>query len=229
MSEVTSPAICTFKPTHRNSFLGDIALKIRRSFAFLSVAGAAAATIAALPASAGSATDTAACTVVGSVSVAPGPAPTGASSTDVFNFASTTISCPLLPTSPAAGTWTGVTATGTADSVTNPVTGLHENCAEGASTGGPAGFTGHFTGGVNGTKTITGGDFTFLREGALVEVLGSIHAHDSATGQDQTYDFNAELTFVPSTGGCAVPPGSGTTTASMTGVAVIEDAATPVS
>ena len=197
-------------------------MKIRRSFALLSVAGAAAATIAALPASAGSATDTAACTVVGSVTVNPGPAPTGSSSTDSFAFASTTISCPALPTSPAAGTWTGVTASGTAESVTNPVTGLHENCAEGAGSG-------HFTGGANGTKSITGGDFTFVREGALVEVVGSIHAHDAATGQDQTYDFNADLTFVPSTGSCAVPPGSGSTTASMTGVAVIEDAATPLS
>jgi hypothetical protein len=120
-----------------------------------------------------------------------------------------------------------VTATGHADSVTNSVTGLHENCAEGASSD-LTNFTGQFTGGANGTKQINGGKFSFVREGALVEVVGSITALDSATNQSQTYDFNADLTFVPSTGGCAVPPDSGKTTASMTGVAVLENVATPL-
>jgi hypothetical protein len=159
-------------------------------------------------ASSASAAAAAACTVDGKVTVTNGPPSATApavANPDSFQFSGVTINC--QGTSPIAGNWAGVTANGGSSSNA----GGGETCAE--AKGG-----GSFTGGTNGSGSITGGSFTFTRAGALVHVSGSIN---STAG---TFSFVAELTFVPTAGGC-FPGGSGTTTnADMRGAAVIYQA-----
>jgi hypothetical protein len=164
----------------------------------------AGTTFGAAPASAAAA---AACTVVGEVTVTngpPDPNTPAASNPDSFEFTGVTIQC--VGTSPIGGTYTGVEASGGSSSNT----GGGETCAE--AKGG-----GSFRAGTNGTDSITGGAFTFVRAGLAVQVTGDI---DTTAG---TFPFAASLSFVPTSGGCdpldAHP--NTTTTADMTGTAEI--------
>jgi hypothetical protein len=155
-------------------------------------------------ASSASASAAAACTVDGKVTVTNGPpnATTPAAGQDSFAFAGVTINC--QGTSPIAGNWVNVTANG--NSLSNA--GGGETCAE--ATG-----NGNFAGGTNGVGSIINGAFAFKRAGALVHVSGQIN---STAG---VFQFVADLSFTPTSGGC-FPGGSGTTTnADMHGTAVI--------
>jgi hypothetical protein len=178
--------------------------RIALAAAALTTAGAGAVLLPAHAAEVG------ACTVSGTVTVTPGPQSlTGAAAgTDNFAFSATTIAC--NGTSGVAGTWSNVTAAGTG--VSN--TGGGETCAEGTGSG-------NLTGGTNGTtgdSIVAPSAFTFERGAAGVVVKGTI---DTASGHHAT--FVAQLTFQPTSGGCAVPPGTGQTVATMNGTAEIQE------
>lgn len=184
------------------------ASKFKRSASILTAAAATALSvgIALAPAANAAVGDTPqACAVSGSVTVNT-PSPTTFTN-DTFNFTGVTIICAGLPTSPLFGTYVGVSASGNAWGLA----GLGEDCLEGEGEG-------HFTGGSNGTATITGGEFSFVRAAVGVEVQGSIIGTIAGVSHDIVFD--AALAFVPTAGGC-FPAGSGTTTADLIGAAVL--------
>ena len=177
--------------------------------AFL-VAGAG---LGAITANAGS--NAGVCTVDGSVTVTPGPQSptTPAAGVDNFAFSSTTITC--HGTAPIDGVWSNVTAAGTATSNA----GGGETCAE--ATGG-----GNLTGGSNGNWQIQpSSTFTFKRAAAAVHVTGTIVAKNVVTSATVSGTFTSDLSFVPTSGGCAAPPTTGDTHADMHGTAIIENVA----
>jgi hypothetical protein len=200
------------RPFHRSSnhqtqkFFNEWSTQVfaRKIIALGSGAVLLAGGIAAVAANAGSPADSVACAVVGQVTVSNpsgGDAPGLTSGThDNFAFRSTTITCEN-PASPFAGSYS-LGASGSSSGLASAVDS-GETCAQGQGSG-------TITGGVTGS-------FTFKRVGTQVTVNGTI-SNGVATGT-----FVAELTFAPTAGPCV--GGSGSTTATLAGTAVVEDAA----
>ena len=138
-----------------------------------------------------SAADALACTVQGGVTVAsPGISNGGGATSGTFN--STTLDC--VGVGAGAGTW----------SVNASFSSSAETCLLNAA------GSGSFTSGSGPAGTVTGGSFTFTRALLHVVVKGSIITSSG------TFQFAAELIFVPGNGVCSNPTlTNGTTSASI--------------